>query len=86
MDDIYEVIDINTGKVVNCRSLYDSNGNFKPHDSGWSSEYTLRIKGTFDEVVIQPATHADELESAADDMAILADQMRQLADKVRDAL
>lgn len=79
----YEVVDRETGRAISVRSLYDALGNYKPHDPGWQARYYLREPGTVDEIELQPATQADEIDEIADEAHVLADRLRDIADKMR---
>ena len=80
----YEVIDRDTGKAIPVRSLYDSNGNYKPHDPAWQASYYLRELGTLNEIVIAPATATDKLRDISDRFQILAEELHLEADRMDD--
>lgn len=83
MTQVYEVIDRETGKPVTVRSLYDSNGEYKPNNPDWQAMYYLREPGTLNEIQIKPATVADEIDDIADEFHCLADRLREIADRQR---
>ena len=84
MNESYEVIDRETGKTIVVRSLYDSNGGYKPHDPVWQASYQLRNPVTHDEIVIAPATATDKLRDIADRFQILAEELHLEADRMDD--